>query len=363
VRRGHPRSPRGPRAVVVIGAAVLAGALSGRGLLVPAGPVVPLARAGGGALALLGVGALLRRDGVIQGVRTLGLVSVIGAAVALATVPASPVSVGGRASELPSPSGAADGETTVVLDRAELPGGIGDAALSAPHGSVVRVEDGSIIAGHPDGSAVVLGPALPGTVVEATDGTVVVVGAGLLRVPPPMAVEGKPTAPDPLDDRLEAVLAVLLGAFVLLAFSPPLWRGSNRSSIAVDAVDDVRPTPPPPRSVEAGLADVLRSMLADPDPRTAVIGAYARLLVALDDAGMPRHRHEAPHEHLWRALGPLGVRRGPVHRLAALFVRARFTPQPVTDEHRRAAIQALADAVADLRVQAADVDALVGSPR
>ena len=37
-------------------------------------------------------------------------------------------------------------------------------------------------------------------------------------------------------------------------------------------------------------------------------------LAALDEAGFPRRAEEAPHEHLWRSLGPLGVRRPPVHR-------------------------------------------------
>jgi hypothetical protein len=77
----------------------------------------------------------------------------------------------------------------------------------------------------------------------------------------------------------------------------------------------------------------------------------------LAEAGYPRRAEEGPHEHLWRSLGPLGVRRQPVHQLAELFIRARFTPRPVTESDRRAAITALADTVGDLRLQAADVTA------
>jgi len=352
-----PRPPGpGPVVVVALAAALVALALGGQGLLVPAGPSTTLVRVAGAALALGAVALLVRLDGPAQGPRTLALVAVAGAALALATLPASPVSLDDAdlaPDDADQTTDAGDGDGTVVLDRAPPPGA--DAPrVAVPPGATPRVEGDAVVADHVDGTRSVLGPAARGTVVESADGTVAVVGEGtLLEVPD--ALPGEPAAPDPLDDRVEALLALLLGAFALLAFSPPVVRLARHAAPALEALDEGPSDAGPRRRVEDGLAEILRAMLADPDPRTAVIGAYARLLVALDEAGMPRRPEEGPHEHLWRALGPLGVRRAPVHRLVELFVRARFTPHPVTDEHRRVAIGALADAVADLRLQAGDV--------
>ena len=208
------------------------------------------------------------------------------------------------------------------------------------------------VATRDDGGALGADVALGGTTIERGDGSQVSVGDGtLLDVPPPLESD----VDDPTDG-LDALLAVLLGCFALLAFAPPFVRFSDRVGVTLlESADDADDPAPAPVTVEEGLADVLRSMLADPDPRTSVIGAYARLLTALAEAGFPRRDEEGPHEHLWRSLGPLGVRRQPVHQLAELFVRARFTPRPVTDDDRQAAITALADAVGDLRLQATDV--------
>lgn len=363
----RPTSRPGAVALVAGAGALVALALAGQGLLVPAGPASTSVRAAGALVALGAVALLVRLDGPAQGARTLALVAVAGALTGLATLPASPVSLDEpRPRPVDEAGGEAPGRDTVVLDQPSPPAG--DApTLQVPAGARPLLEGGAVVAEHPDGTRTVLGPAARGTAVRSADGTVAVVGDGvLLQVPDPLP--GEPPAPDPVDDRVEALLALLLGAFALLAFSPPVVRLARSAVEPAEVVDASPATARRPRAVEDGLADVLRAMLADPDPRTAVIGAYARLLVALDEAGMPRRPQEGPHEHLWRALGPLGVRRAPVHRLAELFVRARFTPHPVTDEHRRAAIAALADAVADLRLRAevvrdGDIRALLaGSP-
>lgn len=346
---------------VASGASLLAAGLAGQGLLVPAGTGSTVVRVAGALVALAALAVLVRLDGPVLASRTLAVVAVAGALTALATLPSSPVTVGAPTTvdDLAGGQQPDDGDDTIVLDQIG-PGEATDATLELPPGVEPRVQDGQVVVDRPDGTATVLAP---GQRVVRPDGTVVVVGVGaLLAVPDPVA-----PAPAPQEDHLargvERVLALLLGCFALLAFAPPLVRAAERG-IGVATAEPV--TPPPlartdRSSVEEGLADVLRAMLADPDPRTAVIGAYARLLVALDEVGFGRRAEEGPHEHLWRSLGPLGVRRGPVHRLADLFVRARFTPQPITDQHRRAAIAALADAVADLRLPAEDVGALAGA--
>lgn len=102
-------------------------------------------------------------------------------------------------------------------------------------------------------------------------------------------------------------------------------------------------------AAQASLEASLDAVTADAEPRNAISDAYARLLAALADAGAARRPHEAPHEHLDRVLNPLGVRSAPLHRLAALFVLARFSQHPVTTAHRDEASGALREALADLR--------------
>lgn len=380
--------------VVAVASGLVALGLTGAGLLLPAAEPVSGTRIVGAVVAIAGAGALLRAHGPSQAATALATISVVGMAVCLVSAPASPVaapweslpetieppgapeggapggreviiepgtgggrSAGGVLRLPPSADVAIDGGSVVLT----LPGGgritIGEATVDGavagvpPAGTSVVVVDG--VAGRDDGG--VIGPdvALGGVTVERADGSRVVVGDGvLLDVPPPLG-----TDPD-RSDGTDALLAVLLGCFALLAFAPPLVRFTERSGVALlvaDDDDDAAAEPAPTATMEEGLADVLRAMLADPDPRTSVIGAYARLLTALAEAGFARRAEEGPHEHLWRSLGPLGVRRQPLHQLAELFVRARFTPRPVTEADRRAAITALADAVGDLRLQATDV--------
>jgi hypothetical protein len=353
----RPRRQGSRPLVVAASAAVVALALGGQGLLVPAGPTSTLVRFGGALVSLAAVAVLVRLDGPLRASRTLALVAVAGACTALATLPASPVTI--DASTPPAPNAPSDEDEpgTILLDQVD-PGDAQDGTVVLSPGVDLEVQGDDVVARVPGGGSTVLPQ---GQRVARPDGTVVVVGRGaLLDVPEPLPADPESTT-DGLAEGVDAVLALLLGAFAVLAFAPPLVRAAER--VSSPAPVDLPPAPAPRRArpMEESLAEVLRSMLADPDPRTAVIGAYARLLAALDEVGFPRRAEEAPHEHLWRSLGPLGVRRAPVHRLAELFVRARFTPHPVTVEHRQAAIAALADAVADLRLQARDVDVLAGS--
>lgn len=98
--------------------------------------------------------------------------------------------------------------------------------------------------------------------------------------------------------------------------------------------------------LEASLAEIERRA---PEPRGAIAMAYARLLDALSAAGAPRQPYEAPHEHLHRALGHLGIRPAALHRLAGLYVLAQFGDRPVTEVHRAEAARALSLSLADLR--------------
>jgi hypothetical protein len=113
------------------------------------------------------------------------------------------------------------------------------------------------------------------------------------------------------------------------------------------------------------MVETIDAMLADPEPRTAIIGAYARLLHSLADAGIGRHEHEAPLEHLRRALTRARVRPAPLRELIALFEIARFSSHPLSAAHREQALAALHAAATDLaaaRAKTVDTDP-VGAPR
>lgn len=118
----------------------------------------------------------------------------------------------------------------------------------------------------------------------------------------------------------------------------------------------LRPRAPPADMAEAGTAAqaALQASLEevyrnDGAPRDQITYAYRRLLAALAAVDAPRRPEEAPHEHLHRVLGRLGVRPGPLHRLTELYVEAQFSRRALTDRHRADAIEALEASLADLR--------------
>jgi uncharacterized membrane protein len=104
--------------------------------------------------------------------------------------------------------------------------------------------------------------------------------------------------------------------------------------------------------VREALADVLEETLddlrAEPDPRRAVIAAYARMERSLAAHGIPRRRFEAPHEYLSRVLSEVSGGRLAATRLTALFERARFSPHDVDENMKASAIEAIESLQADL---------------
>jgi hypothetical protein len=130
------------------------------------------------------------------------------------------------------------------------------------------------------------------------------------------------------------------------------------------------PRTPAERLVEL-LDDTLEDLEREPDPRRAVIGAWARMEAGLAAAGLPRRPSEAPFEYAARVLetalaptdrgttvgalsergeGPGGVpgtppagslRPDPVHRLTGLFERAKFSHHDIGEVERDQAIAAL----------------------
>jgi len=142
-----------------------------------------------------------------------------------------------------------------------------------------------------------------------------------------------PAVGDPLAPVAWAVVAVVVAAAAWAAVVRLRARGAAA-------------TPEQRRAAgEPVLEEALRLSLEDlrrePDPRRAIVAAYARMLAVLGRLGVPRRTAEAPLEYLRRVLGELEGDPEPTRRLTDLFQRAEFSRRPVTEGMRAEAIRAL----------------------
>lgn len=138
-----------------------------------------------------------------------------------------------------------------------------------------------------------------------------------------------------------AVLALLLAAAAV-------WRWYRSTAVALLPESDEDTLESERAAMRGVVMGSIDAMLADPDPRTAIIGAYARLLEHLAASGAGRHEQEAPLEHLRRVLTTLRVRPDPLRELIDLFELARFSTHPLDGTHRDRALAALEDVAGDL---------------
>ena len=196
----------------------------------------------------------------------------------------------------------------------------------------------------------VLGVLLPMAVVVALWLLRDVLGLGSRQDEPPTATPAPPSTldvPTPTDQPGVVpllVAGVALAALVAIAVAQLLAERRRRHP----------PRTPAERLVEL-LDDTLDDLEGEPDPRRAVIAAWARMERGLAGAGLPRHPAEAPFEYAARVLEaamapihrgtPLGfpgpLRPASVHRLTELFERAKFSHHPVGQADREEAIAAL----------------------
>lgn len=114
------------------------------------------------------------------------------------------------------------------------------------------------------------------------------------------------------------------------------------------------PRPGPEREglaerLELVLTETLDDLLAERDPRRAVIRAYARMEAILASHGLPRAAHEAPLEYLARILRELLVRAEAAHALTELFERAKFSRHEIDAAMKAEAIAALVTVRDDLQ--------------
>jgi hypothetical protein len=88
------------------------------------------------------------------------------------------------------------------------------------------------------------------------------------------------------------------------------------------------------------LDEAIDDLRRDPDPRRAVVAAYARMEQALTVYGLPRRPAEAPYEYLRRVARELEAEQ-PVAALTELFEVAKFSEHAVDEAMRGRAIDAL----------------------
>ncbi len=157
--------------------------------------------------------------------------------------------------------------------------------------------------------------------------------------------DGRAASPDPLVGErpmtalviASAILLILAVVAVALAIA---WRRA-------DAADADAPESPAASGVHEAVELSLDALRAEPDPRRAVIAAYAAMEAAMGRVGLGRDRSEAPAEYLQRILtgaasaGSVAAVAGDAASISELYQVAKFSAHPVDEPMRQAAIAAL----------------------
>jgi hypothetical protein len=107
--------------------------------------------------------------------------------------------------------------------------------------------------------------------------------------------------------------------------------------------EDREPLPELLRHVVGVVDDSISDIERDPDPRRAIIHAYARMEAVLARGGIPRRPSETPLEYIDAALRTLAVPAAPARSLTDLFEIARFSDRPIDVSMKRRAIDCLLD--------------------
>ena len=107
--------------------------------------------------------------------------------------------------------------------------------------------------------------------------------------------------------------------------------------------DHREPLPELLRHVVGVVDDSIGDIERDPDPRRAIIRAYARMEAVLARGGIPRRPSETPLEYIDGALRALAVPAAPARSLTELFEIARFSDRPIDVSMKRRAIDCFLD--------------------
>ena len=167
-------------------------------------------------------------------------------------------------------------------------------------------------------------------------------GAGS-STPPPAATE--PTNDDKADQyepRFRWLPMIVVGSLIM-------GIGGAMAVMAVRRQREVLAERPIRETLAEVLDETLDDLRNEPDPRKAVIGAYANMERTLAARGVPRHESEAPVEYLKRILEVVSASGHSVRRLTRLFSRARYSPHEIDAGMKEEAIDALTGLRAELQ--------------
>jgi hypothetical protein len=136
-------------------------------------------------------------------------------------------------------------------------------------------------------------------------------------------------------------LAALIAAAAITALALARRRGADgrEPEAALEAL-------------RAALDEAIDDLRREPDPRRAVVAAYARMEQALAVYGLPRRRSEAPYEYLARIGRELQAEES-IAVLTDLFELAKFSEHAVGEPMREQAIDALSAVRAEVLAAAA----------
>jgi hypothetical protein len=181
---------------------------------------------------------------------------------------------------------------------------------------------------------------------------------GTAPQPQPNGVRPSPAPGIPLVNALSVlgkllliplVLGILLLALFAIRYFPPAfptWR-----DLLARLRDWLRARLPQPKPRSVPLADPFENLwtLNSLAPRDAVLAAYRRLLLALDQAGHPRAERTAPYEHLNALPKRLTPIAAPAQALTDLYVVVAYDDAVVTDGERTLVIAELGKIMRALR--------------
>ena len=136
---------------------------------------------------------------------------------------------------------------------------------------------------------------------------------------------------------------LVLGSLVVVGVAVAMIVSRRRRPLTEDELIAIE--------LAEALDDSLDALRAEPDPRKAVIAAYARLERVLAAHRLERLESETPNEYLARILGNLDVERASVRRLTDLFTEAKFSHHPVDAAMKEDAIEALTTVRDELRAR------------
>jgi hypothetical protein len=148
---------------------------------------------------------------------------------------------------------------------------------------------------------------------------------------------------------------LVIGALVVIGVAIAIVVSRRRRPLSQDEIIA--------RELAVALDDSLDALRAEPDPRKAVIAAYARLERVLAAHRLERLESETPNEYLTRILEDLDVAPRSVRRLTDLFTEAKFSRHTVDAAMKEEAIEALTTVRDELRARREEAQAAPPAPQ